>query len=661
MGRFDEAIREINLALELDPLSLQWNVIAVSILSYAGKLEKAEEVLQKVMELNPGHRGPHAFLAMAYLRENMYEKAIEAFEKEKMIGGGSDVAMETAIGCANAFIDQPNEARKVLNDLLEQSKSGYIAPSLVGRLYLVLGEHDLGFEWLEKAYEERDLYLLTLKVDPGFEILGLDSDPRYIALLRKMNLETRSPAITESKAPEEKTYTSIAVLPFADMSPDKDQEYFCDGMSEELINALAQFENLRVIARTSAFSFKGQNIDVREIGNRLNVEAVLEGSVRKAGNQLRITAQLVDAATNDHLWSKKYDRKMEDIFAIQDEITLAIVSELKGKLLGSEKARLTRNYEVNTEVYNLYLRGMFNVNKLTPEGMQKGEAYFKQALEKDPDFAPVYAELAYLYNLLSLVAFLPPEETYSKAREAALKALEIDDTLADAHSALAQSKMYYGWDWEGAKKEYMRAIELSPSDAGLRSGYAYYLMYNARFDEAINEIDIAINHDPLSPDRNFTAGLIYYFAGRYDESIEFFKNGVLMAPDYPYAHIYLGRAYARKSMYEEALAEIQKENNINPGREALTGIVYMEMGRKDEAQRLLDWLTEHAKEAYVPPTSMAWPYFTLGENDKGFLWLDKAYEARDPWLSFIKIDPAYDNIRSDPRFIALLKKIGLDK
>jgi serine/threonine-protein kinase len=460
---------------------------------------------------------------------------------------------------------------------------------------------------------------------------------------------------------KEKTYSSIAVLPFVNMSADPDQEYFCDGISEELINALTQFENLRVIARTSAFSFKGQKIDIREIGKKLDVETVLEGSVRKAGNQLRITAQLVDVSTNDHLWSERYDREMKDIFAVQDEITLSIVRELKGKLLGSEKARSAKNYDVNTEAYNLYLRGTYNLYKLTPEGMKKGEAYFKQALEKDPGFAPAYVGLADLHTLLPFFAFTPPEKTFSRARESALKALEIDDTLAAAHSALAQTKMFYDWDWEGAKKGYMRAIELSPGNAGSHIGYAYYLLFNSHFDEAIKEIETSIKLDPINPGSNFAAGLIHYYAGHNDQAIEFWKTAVLMAPDFPFAHLWLGREYSRKSMYEEALAECKKESDINPWARSFTGTIYVEMEKKDKAQQLLDELIEQSKQAYVPPTTIAWLYLALGENDKGFMWLDKAYEAGDFWLSFIKIDRAYDNVRSDPRYIAMLKKIGLDR
>jgi TolB-like protein len=261
---------------------------------------------------------------------------------------------------------------------------------------------------------------------------------------------------------EKETSPSIAVLPFDDMSEKKDQEYFCDGMAEEIIGALSQLKDLRVIARASAFSFKGQDIDIRDISRKLNVDAILKGSVRKAGNTVRIDTQLVDARGGHNLWRGKYDRDMEGVFAIQDEITLAIVDKLKVKRLGEEKARLSKLHTADLEAYNLFLKGQYFANKITPEGLKKGIEFFEQAIEKDPDYALAYAHMANAYMVMAVLSHLPPNEACPKAREAALKALEMDETLAGAHSSLGLATLYYEGDWEGAEKEYKRAIELDP-------------------------------------------------------------------------------------------------------------------------------------------------------------------------------------------------------
>jgi len=454
-------------------------------------------------------------------------------------------------------------------------------------------------------------------------------------------------------------------LPFTNLSADKEQEYFCDGMAEEIINALTHVEGLRVVARTSAFSFRGKEIDIREIGRKLNVETLLEGSVRKAGNRLRISAQLINVADGYHLWSEKYDRDMEDIFAIQDEISLAIVDKLKVKLLGQEKARLRKRYTDNIEAYNLYLQGRYFWSKRTEEDIKRAIQYFKQVIEKDPDYALAYAGMADSYNDLPTYSSFPPAETYPKAKEAAIKALEIDDTLAEAHSSLGVIRTESEWDWDGAEREFARALELNPASATAHHGYAYLLMLVGRFDEAIKEIKQAKELDPLSLAINRELGQIFLFARQYDQATEQSHKTIKMDPNFTYAHLLLGLAYGQKSMYEEALAELHKERDIL-GRwdafvEAYIGVTYALMGKKGEAQQVLDDLMERSKQEYVPSYALALLYFALEKNDQGFLWLDKAYVERDVWLRYLKIDPDFDSVRSDPRFTALLKKMGLEK
>ncbi|MHC4538969.1 MAG: protein kinase domain-containing protein, partial [Planctomycetota bacterium] len=422
-------------------------------------------------------------------------------------------------------------------------------------------------------------------------------------------------------AVQEKGLPSIAVLPFVNMSADPNQEYFCDGMAEELINALSQIEDLRVIARTSAFSFKGKNVPVRDIGTQLDVAAILEGSVRKAGDRLRITAQLVDTTGGHHLWSERYDRDMGDVFAIQDELTLAIVDKLKPKLLGQEKARLTKRQAADVEVYDLYLKGRFFQKKATEVAARKAIEYFEQAIEKDPNYAPAYAGLAVSYGLLPVYSPLPSKEVVPKAREMALKAIEIDETLAEAHTALGLIKEY-DWDWEGGEREYKRAIELNPGYAEGHRDYSFHLLFRAQFDEALKEMEQALELDPLSVVLNQQLAVVCRHAKQFDRAIEACKRVLEMDPSKMYAHLELGQAYFGKAMYEEALIEFQKEREISKGvhawAELYTGFTYVEMDKSDEAQKVLDDLLERSKTEYVSPFHLACLHFVLGKNDEGF-------------------------------------------
>ncbi len=466
-------------------------------------------------------------------------------------------------------------------------------------------------------------------------------------------------------AVQEKGLPSIAVLPFTDMSPEKDQEYFCDGMAEELINALTQIKDLRVIARTSAFSYKGRDVNIRDIGSQLNVATILEGSVRKADNRLRITAQLVDTTSGHHLWSERYDREMGDVFAIQDEITLAIVDKLRPKLLGQEKARLAKRQPVDIEAYNLYLRGLFFWNKRTEANLKKAIEHFEQAIEKEPDYALAYAGLASSYGLLPLYVSLPPKQYTLKGKEAALRALQIDETLAEAHASLGLIKTWYEWDWEGGESQFKRAIELNPGYASTHQWYSYNLLFTARFDDALKEMEKASALDPISVVITKDLGTICYYAGQLDRAIESGKRALEMDPSMMYAHYHIGLSYLKKSMYEEALAEFQKEREIAIGSPGLAEpaivFTYMRIGKPDEAQKIQDELVEQSKQRYISPFTMASAYFAFGRNDEGFKFLIKAYDEQDQWISLLKIDPLLDSVRSDPRYTALLKKMNLDK
>jgi serine/threonine protein kinase/tetratricopeptide (TPR) repeat protein len=455
--------------------------------------------------------------------------------------------------------------------------------------------------------------------------------------------------------------SSIAVLPFEDLSPQKDQEYFCDGLTEELINTLSSIRELKVVARTSAFSFKGKDVDVREIGKKLNVETVIEGSVRKEGNRLRIMAQLVNVADGYHLWSERFDRELADVFAIQDEISLAITDRLKLKLLGKEKARMAKRHTEDLEAYDLYLRGLYFRRKLTEDSVQKAIGYFNQAIEKDPDNALAFAGLAYSYMVLTWYTPISPQEAYPKAKKAALKALELDDQLAEAYESLAGVSGYLELNWESAKREIKQVIELTPGYAWAYFHLSNFSLIQARFDDAIKALQKALELDPLNVAFNRNLGEHYFYAGQLEKAIETLQRTVEMDPTFPHTHIFLAYIYMQKSMYEEALAEMKKETDIPKAiLDPKIGIVYAHMGRREEALQILNKYMELSTQEFISPYGLALLCFALGEKELGFQWLEKAYEKRDVWIAYIKIDFLLDSVRTDPRFKALLKKMNLD-
>jgi serine/threonine protein kinase/Tfp pilus assembly protein PilF len=483
--------------------------------------------------------------------------------------------------------------------------------------------------------------------------------------LRKIRKELASLKKTSST---EKLPPSIAVLPFKNLSRDPEQDYFCDGMADEIINALTHVEGLHVVARTSAFSFRGKEKDIREIGSKLNVKTLLEGSVRKAGDRVRITAQLINVADGYHIWSEKYDRNIgelccpEDIFAIQDEISLAIVDNLKVRLFGEEKAKLVKRHTKDLDAYNLYLKGRYFWNRRTEESLKRSIQYFQKAIEKDPDYALAYSGLADSYHTLQDYSSISPKELNAKAREAALKALEIDDTLAEAHASLGMVLFRY-WDWEKAERECKRAIKLNPNYPTAHHWYALLLMYMARFEEAMEEIECARRLDTLSLVINRNKALVFFYARQYDRAIDALQETFEIDPNFSFTHATLGMVYLQKAMYKEALAEFQKEKALSGAWvheiECLTGIAYAKMEKKDKAREVLNDLIKRREKEYASPFYIARVYFAFKENDQGFRWLNKAYQEKDNLLREIKVDPTFDCVRSDPRFKALLKKVGL--
>ena len=456
------------------------------------------------------------------------------------------------------------------------------------------------------------------------------------------------------------TKKSIAVLPFVNMSPEKDQDYFCDGITEEIINALSHIENFKVIARTSAFAFRGKQVDIREIGRMLDVEALLEGSIRKAGSQLRITAQLIKVTDGSHIWSERYDREMKDVFTIQDEISLAIAENLKVKLLGERKLIITKRHSQNLEAYNLYLRGTYCYQMLTEEGLKKASEYFEQALQIDPDFALALVGLGYVNWLSTVWGKVPPDEAYPKANEYANQALKIDTSLAEAYSVLGNVNTFYYWNWKEAERNFKNALQINPNSSMAHINYSALLTFNKRHEEAISEAKRAQELDPLSGYINTRAGEAYAYAGQYDKAIEEYQAALTIHPNYYLAHAQLGNAYRTKGMFKETIAEKEKAVDLSNGNPFLIASLvceYYQNGNIEESEKLFGSLRKRSETEYVPATSFYRIYKVRGEEYLALEWLKRACNEHDTFLPWLMGTPI---IPEGSKYMTMLKEMGLD-
>jgi eukaryotic-like serine/threonine-protein kinase len=455
--------------------------------------------------------------------------------------------------------------------------------------------------------------------------------------------------------------TSVVVLPFANTSGDPEIEYLSDGISESLINSLSQLPQLKVIARSSSFRYKGNEADPQEVAKALGVEAILTGRVTKRGDSLVISTELMDARDRTQIWGDQYNRKLTDLVSLQGEIAREIVNKLKLKVSGEGKG-LDKHYTENNEAYQLYLKGRFYWSKHTKESNKKSIEYFNQAIEKDPSFALAYAGLADCYLIPANP--LPPREKMVKAKAAAMRALELDETLAEAHTSLARVLARYEWDWPGAEKEFKRAIDLNPRYATAHQWYGGYLEAMGRLNEALAERNLALELDPLSLVINFEVGLGLYFARSYDQAIEQFHKTLELDPNFVPPQGFLLAAYEQQGRYDEAIAEskiaISQKGSEWPMAMAALGHVYALSGKKAEAQDVINQLEQLSAQEYVPAYSIALVYAGLGEKDQAFTWLEKAYEERGFAITQgFKRDPRWDSLRSDPRYANLLRRIGL--
>jgi eukaryotic-like serine/threonine-protein kinase len=459
---------------------------------------------------------------------------------------------------------------------------------------------------------------------------------------------------------------SIAVLPFANVGGDPNTEYLSDGVTESLADSISQLPNLAVIASSSMFRYKGRDADPQTVGRELRVRAVLTGRMTQRGDSLLITAELVDVENNHRLWGGQYDRKMSDVLALQSEISREISEQLRLTLTGEQEKRLTKHYTESTEAYQAYLKGRYYWNKRTGNDLKKAIEYFNQAIATDPSYALAYAGLADCYIVIPNYADVSAQDAYTKAKNAALKALELDESLAEAHTSLGGIKSDYEWDFPAAEKELKRAIELNPNYATGHHWYAEYLSAMGRHQEAIAEIKRAQQLDPLSMIISFVVGDTYLKARQYDSAIEQFRKTIEMDKTFSRSHRYLGKAYIEKGMYEQAITEFQTANilaGLDPEKAAKRAKVlrdaYAAVGPQGFWRKQLDILKEESEHENVSPYNIASVYARLSDLNQALTWLEKAYHDHDAYLVYLKIDPEFDRFRSDPHIIDLMRRIGL--
>jgi serine/threonine-protein kinase len=455
---------------------------------------------------------------------------------------------------------------------------------------------------------------------------------------------------------------SLAVLPFVNVSADPGTEYLSDGISESIINNLSQLPKLSVRSFSSVARYRGKDVSPVSAGKELKVPVVLTGRLVKRGDEFAISAELIDVRNDRQIWGSQYTRKVADIMAIQEQISREISEKLQLRLTGEQKERMTRHSTADTEAYQMYLQGRYYWNKRTLEGVQQSIDFFQQAIQKDPKYALPYAGQADAYALLSDLNVLPAREVTPKVKAAASKALELDDTLGEAHTSLAFAK-FHEWDWTGAEKEFKRAIELNAGYPTAHAWYGEYLMVLGRYDESLAEMKRADELSPLSPVINLALGYRSYYARQYTQAIEQCQKTLAIDGGFTAAYGFLGRAYLQKASYSEAATAFRKALQLSDGDTndlAALGLALAVSHQPSEARKILEQLKERSQQTYVQPMWLAVIYIALGDKDQAFDWIQKAYDDRSAWLVYLKVDPLFDNVRQDARFTDLLRRVGLN-
>jgi serine/threonine protein kinase/tetratricopeptide (TPR) repeat protein len=456
---------------------------------------------------------------------------------------------------------------------------------------------------------------------------------------------------------------SIAVMPFFNESGNGDIEYLSDGMTDSLINSLSQLPHLSVKARSSVFRYKGKEIDPQRVATELSVQAILSGRVVQHGDDLVLYLSLVEGRSGNQIWGEQYHRKLSDLVVLQQDISREVSDKLRLKLTGEEQRLLTKRYTDNNEAYELYLKGRYFSHNPTEANLRKSIACFQQAVARDPNYALAYAGIGSAYQTLGgVLGFVSPNEAAPQGKAAIVKALSIDETLDDAHATLAQFSFYYDWNLPAAEREYKRTFELNPDNATGHSNYGTYLEALGRFGEAVAERERSRQLDPTSAFATADVGYPLYYARRYERALEYFKRGLELDPNLSWGHLWIGQVYVQQGRFDEGIAEIKQAMALSGGniRDIATlGHAYAVSGKRNEALKIVAELQGQLEQKYVSPYFIALIYTGLGDKEQAFVWLEKAYQQRHPYLVLIKVEPVFDSLRSDPRFGELMHKVGL--
>lgn len=474
---------------------------------------------------------------------------------------------------------------------------------------------------------------------------------RFVGRLKESEDEERDPIIN-----------SVAILPFVNASDDSNMEYLSDGITENILTRLSRLPQLKVMARSTVFCYKGLAVDPREVGNRLGVRAVMMGRVQQLGERLIISAELVDAQDGSLIWGDQYHRQCSDIFLMQEELASEISERLRLRLSKEQRKTLTKRFTDDTEAHEFYLKGRYSWSKRSDADLRRAVDYFRQAIIKDPNYALAYTGLADSLVLLGLLGAEPPKKVMQEAKKAASKAIRLDDELGEAYASLAQIKVFYDWDWEGAESDFHTALILNPAYPTAHQWYGEYLVAMGKTEEGLTELRRARDLDPLSLIINTDLGLNFYWADQCDLAIEQLECALELEPDFFRAHLYLGAVYARKQMYREAIAEMEKARCLSENPYTLAGVgnVYASFGKRAEAEGLLERLLQLSRERYVSSATIALLHAGFPNHvDQTMQYLNRAYEQRAGFLVWLNVCPVFDGIRSDDRFIELVSRIGL--
>jgi DNA-binding winged helix-turn-helix (wHTH) protein/tetratricopeptide (TPR) repeat protein len=537
--------------------------------------------------------------------------------------------------------------------------------------HLVTKEELMERVWPDSIVEENNL---TVSISALRKALGgIQKGGRYIETVSKRGYrfvadvqEIKGERVDSAQEKESETSTAIttlAVLPLLNVSDDPNLEYLSDGITESIINSLSKLPQLKVLARSTMFRFKRTETDPLEVGRLLEAHAMLTGRILHINEELIIKLELINIKEGSQIWGEQYKRKSANIFEVQEEISQEVSEKLKLRLTGEQKRQLTIRYTEDIEAYHLYLKGRYCWNKRTSEALKLAIEFFAQAIAKDPDYALAYVGLGDSYAIIPFYSNIPPKPAFEEAKKATDKALELDDTLAEAHATLAYIKEYYEWDWVGAGEEYKKAIDLNPNYATAHQWHGMYFMKLGQFERARRELKQALRFDPHSLIINADLGLPFYFKEQYVEAVEVYRKTLEMDQDFIWARFFLGWTYERSGKFSEAIAEFQKAKLIDnrPEVSAMIAHAYAVSGRRDEAIGILNSLEERSKHQYISPYYLALICAGLGDKVRAFAWLEKAYSDRNEWLVWLKVDPRFEDLWAEPQFAELLKRIGYSR